>query len=223
MPLIRANWGKWAHIPNVELWQAVALSLDIDPTDGGLLRMLQHDPRSHSIVSTPSAVRVKFQDRLQVSIANLSFERGPLVPVRAYAGVLASPHAPIELAAFAAWAAGLPELFGSLPEQFPRGATVDPQSAQRVAGGAHTGTPDDPADPVEAPGLSAKARNTMLRLIVGMAIDHYGYDYKSPSKPSPTPREIEEMLTKLGLGLVVKEETIRGLLRDGCKLIDPPA
>ena len=64
------NWAKWKHIPEVMLWQAVALSLDIDPDVAD---------RSYSwkAEATLTGESKAFKDRLDVLLAN--FDRHSLL------------------------------------------------------------------------------------------------------------------------------------------------
>ncbi|HLF97641.1 MAG TPA: hypothetical protein VI457_10895 [Methylococcaceae bacterium] len=61
MALIPPNWDTWRHIPKVELWEAVALSLNIEPRQNGLIR-------SHSWMAGPGrrafTAGKEFDDRL---------------------------------------------------------------------------------------------------------------------------------------------------------------
>lgn len=63
--------------------------------------------------------------------------------------------------------------------------------------------------------LGAREKETLLRMIIGMAIDGYGYDPKA--NKSPTTKEIEGALDRIGLR--VSDDTIRKRLREAAELL----
>jgi len=64
--------------------------------------------------------------------------------------------------------------------------------------------------------LQPKQRATMLRLIIGMAID--GYAYEPRAVRSSVPREIAEGIARFGLSIT--GETVRSYLNDGREYVD---
>jgi hypothetical protein len=64
--------------------------------------------------------------------------------------------------------------------------------------------------------LAGKERSGFLKVIVGMAMDAYGYDPRTPR--SSTPREISESIERFGEP--VTDETIRKILNEGKELFD---
>ena len=94
-----ARWQVWGNIPTVALWQAVCLTLDVEPDTErhGLTRWF--DSR-HGV---PAGLTQDFVDRLQVTQANVS-TGGPIRPQELYVGALASPHCPVQLSEVAAFA-----------------------------------------------------------------------------------------------------------------------
>jgi len=60
--------------------------------------------------------------------------------------------------------------------------------------------------------LNAKRKNSMLRLLLGMAIDGYGYDTKAAT--SPTAREISESVSALGPEFAIDSDTVRTYLAE---------
>lgn len=91
------NWAKWQHIPEVMLWQAVALSLNIDPDSAD---------RSYSWKAEETLIgeSKEFQDRLDVLIAN--FSRHPLLKPTSLS--LSDPaESSLLVGPFAAWATGI--------------------------------------------------------------------------------------------------------------------
>jgi hypothetical protein len=108
------DWELWAAMATAPVWQAVALSLDIDPgTPGALLSELIGDSED-----VGAAFDAEFERRLVIAVNHLSVE-GSLVPVKDSPGVLDEPSAVVKLRDFAAFAGALPKPW-SLPEQFPR-------------------------------------------------------------------------------------------------------
>lgn len=88
------NWAKWKHIPDVMLWQAVALSLNIDPD-------LADRSYNWKAEATVTGERKDFKDRLDVLLAN--FGRDRLLKPTSLS--LSDPEeARLRLDAFAAWA-----------------------------------------------------------------------------------------------------------------------
>ncbi len=111
----RADWATWKHIPTVDLWQAVALSLEIEPHPDRVLEVLRSEPMRGDVGA--ASIR-EFQRRLRIAQANVSMT-GPLVPELLFQGVFDSPFAAVSFAKFATWARSIP--FDPLPEWFPAG------------------------------------------------------------------------------------------------------
>jgi hypothetical protein len=108
-----ADWPTWELVPSVDLWQAVALSVGVEPEPFSVLDRLRGFARNAGQALGPQRTPVEFVRRLRIAEANLG-EGGPIVPVtwnqdRAFCSV--------NLRQFGAWAveSGLP-----LPEEFPR-------------------------------------------------------------------------------------------------------
>lgn len=64
--------------------------------------------------------------------------------------------------------------------------------------------------------IKSRERDTLYKLIIGMAKDGYGYDYKA--KRSPLPKELEGVLDRLGIP--VSDDTIRSKLKKAAELLD---
>jgi hypothetical protein len=91
------NWAKWNHIPEVMLWQAIALSLNIDPD-------VAERSYSWKAEGTLTNESKDFKDRLDVLLAN--FGRHPLLkPTRL--SLSDREEGALLLSLFAAWAASL--------------------------------------------------------------------------------------------------------------------
>jgi hypothetical protein len=90
----RPNWRRWAYVPEVAVWEAVALSVDVDPekvdwgggAEGGIA--LSESP--------------EFNDRLFIAVRNMGI--GKLVPTVSIPGQNLPINATIKLAEFVAWA-----------------------------------------------------------------------------------------------------------------------
>lgn len=65
--------------------------------------------------------------------------------------------------------------------------------------------------------FSTTERNTLFKLIIGMAIDAYGYE-PNASK-SPTPKEIADILA--GLGMSITDDTVRKYLKQAADTVLP--
>jgi hypothetical protein len=65
------------------------------------------------------------------------------------------------------------------------------------------------------PEIGTRERDSLLKLVLGMAIDGYGFDPKAPR--SPTARELSDHLQRLGLSL--SDDTIRAYLTEAKALL----
>lgn len=81
----RPNWEKWRHVPYLKPWEAVALSLDIDP---GHVRINEHSWMVDRLLFNEAK---DFQDREEIAKRNLGVS-------------LKSTFHGIAMAEFAAWA-----------------------------------------------------------------------------------------------------------------------
>jgi hypothetical protein len=174
------NWKKWRHIPCTEVWRAVALSLDIDPDR---VKINRHSWMGDGLVFDESQ---EFQDRVFVAGQNLgnSLTAQTLVMGRREACTISVPE-------FAGWAMSI-------------GWGI-PQDLAALASSKGGGVPDK--KPTGE--LDGKSRATLLKMILGMAIDGYGYDPRAAR--SPIPKQIADAL--LLLGLSITDETVRDWLK----------
>ena len=104
------EWSHWLSIERVRLWQAVALSLDIDPKQGkanafydDFIRDIKYD--------RDRTLHVKFTNRLETAEAHTRSER---LEVCDYSTSL--QHSEVDLAKFANWADGIVKW--ETPDQF---------------------------------------------------------------------------------------------------------
>lgn len=70
--------------------------------------------------------------------------------------------------------------------------------------------------PVEKP-VSTTERNTLLKLVIGMAVEGYKYDPKASK--STTPKEIADDLA--GLGITITDDTVRKYLKEAAQAFLP--
>ena len=118
-----ADWDKWAYMLRSELWQAVALSLNIEPY---ALPGLDFRP----IIGGPfDCCPKEFRRRLEIACNHIE---GGRLRFAAPAGRL--PYYTVDLSEFAAWAQSLG---WGLPDPFPRksrlGRNRPPVAADRSA------------------------------------------------------------------------------------------
>lgn len=66
--------------------------------------------------------------------------------------------------------------------------------------------------------LSTLERETLLKLVIGMAVDGYGYD--PVAKRSPLAKELEDSFNKLGIPIT--DDTIRKWLKESAELLPQP-
>lgn len=74
-----------------------------------------------------------------------------------------------------------------------------------------------PSDRTREP-IGARERDSLLKLIIGMAVGGYGYD--PTASRSPIPAQIMSDLHKLALSL--NDDTIRKYLKEAAELLPPP-
>jgi hypothetical protein len=75
------------------------------------------------------------------------------------------------------------------------------------------------AIPAEAKALSTRERDSLLKLVIGMAVK--GYSFQPRVARSPAFSEIADDLDRLGIGLDV--DTVRKYLKEGAELLSPDA
>ncbi len=138
------NWEKWRHVPNVKLWEAVALSLNIEPA---LVKHSKHGWMSDSHLFDESKL---FKDRIFVAKRNLSTD-GPLKPT-----AIATGHpegCEFSLAEFAGWAC-------SISWEIP------PELGEKIE--LATDAQQNKPDSIEKP-LQTRERNNLLMIIAALA------------------------------------------------------
>jgi len=107
-----ANWNKWQFIPKCQIWEAVCLTLDIEP-----------DKKRHDIQNwlkhrrnVPYGLPAEFSYRLEIALANVS-TKGRIHPPL-YQGALHNPKAEVMLSevvsAAIVWGWSLPDPMRSI-------------------------------------------------------------------------------------------------------------
>ncbi|MGE5539630.1 MAG: hypothetical protein ACM30I_13505 [Gemmatimonas sp.] len=146
----KPKWDIWRHVPEAKVWEAVALSLDIEPRSVNIDR--------NSWVGGRLIFQESEEFKSRVFLASRNLNSGAF---RATALVIDQPEAcGAVLSEFANWGISVG---WKVPEEFAALA------ARRHGGGA----PGDSAP------LEGKALTTALKLILGMALAAYNYDPKS--------------------------------------------
>jgi len=103
-PATTPDWSEWRYIPKVEVWQACALSLNLDPHSlekRRYERMSESSPVPYFEDSSfPSkTIRDEFNKRRRMLIANL-----PNNPAFSFRNILANGCSNVALAEFTTWA-----------------------------------------------------------------------------------------------------------------------
>ena len=75
------------------------------------------------------------------------------------------------------------------------------------------------AIPAEAKPLSTRERDSLLKLVIGLAVKGYGFQPRAAR--SQVPSEIAGDLDQLGIGL--DADTVRKYLKEGTELLPPDA
>jgi len=130
-----ARWDLWRLIPKCKLWQAVCLSLDLEPADN-LAAQLRRGRTEYSPL--PS----EFWDRLKVCQANVRMA-GPIRPQELYVGAADSPYVPVLLSDVAGFLASaqlpMPSAMRGLMPTEPAALDGDPQFPAGLAKPAESG------------------------------------------------------------------------------------
>lgn len=106
------DWDLWADICRLRVWQAVALSLNINPG------LPDASAATAAAMRDPARLRrfgPKFERRLAIALNNMSTE-GPLRPLELYTGVLGDPIAVVSMDNFVRFARSLRAPW-TLPEE----------------------------------------------------------------------------------------------------------
>ncbi len=180
----KPNWEKWKHVPDVKVWEGVALSLDIEPDK---VRFNQYGWMGDGLAFKESK---ELDERIFVAKRNLT-SGGSLRPTSITMGDPA--RSMVRLSQFAEWAL-------SLGWRVPADLAGLASSPSVTVVTETSGT--------EKP-LEGKGRASALKLILGLAIGGYGYNPQATR--STIPKEIADDL--LLSGITLTDETVREWLR----------
>jgi len=188
------NWDKWRHIPHATVWELVALSLNIEP------EAVQFNPHGWMADRHIFDESDEFKDRVSVAGRNAG-GGGGLTPK---GGSLVDPaDIVVGLREFAAWALSLP---WEIPEEFAELASGHRDPG--IAGNRSTTANENP--------IGTRERGTLLKLILGMALEQYGFD--PDAAKSPVPKEISDDLQTHGIS--VSDDTVRRWLKIAADEVD---
>lgn len=217
------NWSKWRAVPDVKIWEGVALSLDIEPDD------VKHSGRSWMVDEHLFDESKEFRDRIFVATRNIG--KG----LRAIGLVIGDPaSAKVSLTQFIDWALTLnwsmpgqlrrlsPNQQSTLPirddvQLFPGGLTwVDAHYDENLKAALEREQADKSAGSAASTSASGETRRTgtLLRLVLAMAKAKYGW---SPDKRNTATGEkggsiYADVIAQLGEGRKVDADTIRIIL-----------
>ena len=189
----KAAWNHWSQMRTARLWECVALSLNIDPRTTSL-EFLKSRPHSYDLDRQFLRERAEFQSRLDIALSHDGHD--PLLePDHRYPS---EPHSEFRLAEFAAWAMSFN---WPIPHEMAELAESAEKAEAKVEQGA----------------LHPRERDTLLKLVIGMAMDSYRYDPAAPR--SKVPAEIAADLEKKGI--TVTDDTIRKWLKQAAETVLP--
>jgi len=189
----KADWSHWSQMRTARLWECVALSLGIDPRSTSL-DFLRKRPGGYGSELPFPRQRADFQSRLDIVLSHYGHD--PLLePELRYPS---EPHSELRLDKFAAWVKSF-------------GWTM-PHELAELAGSAEP----VPAEATQTE-LRPRERDTLLRLIIGMAVA--GYRYDPAAQRSKVPSEIAADLEKIGIP--VSDDTVRKWLKQAAEAVLP--
>lgn len=185
-----ADWDYWKQIPKTDLYSAVKLSFGIDPRDDDKIPATKRNPCQDLKIMPEELLK----ERHEIAIANL------------YHGLDASSPDPskeygfsiVWLAKFATWA-------------LLKGWKI-PRELEAMSGAKNETQIIDALANVTKP-LATIERDSLLKLVIGMAVKGYSYDPNAKKNSAVT--EIATDLEKLGLSL--SDDTIRKFLKEGAE------
>lgn len=148
----KPNWRKWNLIDDVEVWKAIALSLDIDPdkvTRDGSDWMAGGGYVNHE--------ETEFKDRLDIIKANYS----KIDPTPKALSSNGTAYCHINISKFAKWAISVNWV---IPPELTALASKE----------------DEDIKPLTEKPLSSRTENNYLRLIFALAGNIKGFNYNKP-------------------------------------------
>lgn len=190
----KPQWRRWRDLSDVCIWEAVALSLNVDPRTvrwgAGLIQYTGHGELDEG---------PEFMDRMHVLERNV--ESGQILQATTVDEKL--PYkSTISLPIFANWATSVG---WRVPKELAAIGESPSLPASQKTGGRGGEQP-----------LSTKERNTALKLIVTMAME--GYKFNPADSRSRITSEIVSDLEKHGFSL--DPDTVREWLKKASELLD---
>lgn len=195
------DWHYWKCRQEVELWEACLLSLNINPD------RMQRDPngwmagpRGGPHFMSESFPKFDDEENYRKRLILLKDYLSNREHFSAGKINMNNPNlCGVRLSEFAAWALfieyQIPDELAAIAQ--PPKIQNPPESQKAVI------------SRVEEKGLTTTERNTLFKIILGMAIDSYGYDYKALR--SDAPKKIMDDIARHGIS--VDDDTIRKWLR----------
>lgn len=180
------DWSIWAAVPTVLLWEAVALSLNIEPRT---VRRPQHQWMGGPGVALLFNESATFDDRLLVAERNLT--RSGEGPLRT-GDLDHARRCRIDLAEFGSWARSLN---WTLPVEFPVAEVVKPAAS-----------PSAEAATTEKP-LDERAETTYLNIIGGMLALMLG------KSPAGVPQSVYKSQAAIIDALLAHHENTHGITK----------
>lgn len=110
-PIPPPKWDKWRRMQDVELWEAVALTVNLEPDEMPVYLRAHEVYQADPFITCP----LDFRERVQIANSNAgaAFPVNPVHVLRA--------RSLVNLPTFGVWAAGV---WGALPHEFPIAALV---------------------------------------------------------------------------------------------------
>ncbi|WP_300340238.1 hypothetical protein [Accumulibacter sp.] len=199
----RPNWNEWKHIPDVTVWQACALSMDIDPhsmvphrrligTSSGAVRPMEKDAVGPSLEPydfSSADAQAEFERRqrtLRMHLSNRTFfSPGVLNQIQ-------PDNSLVRLSEFASWAQSV-VMWDGLPVELVEMASTLPK------------TEESPASKIPEKRLTTTERNTLLVIIAALC-DYSAIKYQDRGAAGQIAKMTEE------IGAPVTDDTIRTAL-----------
>lgn len=188
----KPDWTYWQQMPRAEVWQAVAISMDLCPKQGSPIADYSEFRQRINLYRKGAVTALRqFQDRLDIAFAHIA---GDILPRDlSYRG---TEHDRVSLSGFVGWAIDrswdLPAELIAIGRQ-----AAAPSVTQSVEGPSIVN--DDPEP-------HPRTRNNYLRLIYSLALTVPGFDASRPRQAAKVIREA----TECG----IDEKTLAGFITD---------
>jgi hypothetical protein len=211
-PIVKpADFAYWCRMPNWKEREAVAIALGADPSDAwNYVRNVSGKSKSHYPTKPPFAVAYEQLNTLVVR--NFPLVRlGEAIKASLFIDWLAAERLPLPSRLVEAFSEfGHPKTdWKSLAEKslLENKALIDRVSSLETA----------LANFAVSGSANTKERESLQKLVIGMAVKGYRYDPKVGR--SGTPKEIADDLAALGISL--SDDTVRKYLKDAAEFLPP--